>query len=85
MLGYQRYVSDDRQVVHVYERYENSAAAIAHLQKFAPTFGTSASATRAWWAGNASWCLGIRAASYGLCWTDTGPPTTSPLGFAYWG
>jgi quinol monooxygenase YgiN len=39
VLAYQRFVSDYRQVVHVYERYESSAAAIAHLEKFAATFG----------------------------------------------
>jgi quinol monooxygenase YgiN len=39
VLAYQRFVSDDRQIVHVYEHYENSAAAIAHLEKFAATFG----------------------------------------------
>jgi hypothetical protein len=33
VLACQRFVSDDRQIVHVYERYENSAAAIAHLEK----------------------------------------------------
>jgi quinol monooxygenase YgiN len=39
VLAYQRFISDDRQTVHVHERYENSDAAIAHLVKFAATFG----------------------------------------------
>jgi quinol monooxygenase YgiN len=39
VLAYQRFVTDDRQTVHVYERYENSETAIAHLQKFDATFG----------------------------------------------
>ena len=34
VLAYQRFVSDDRQIVHVYERYENYAAAIAHLENY---------------------------------------------------
>jgi quinol monooxygenase YgiN len=39
VLAYQRFISDDRQAVHVYESYENSAAAVAHLRKFAAIFG----------------------------------------------
>ena len=31
VLAYQRFISDDRQTVHVHERYENSDAAMAHL------------------------------------------------------
>lgn len=39
VLAYQRFISDDRQTIVVYERYLNSAAAIAHLQAFAVAFG----------------------------------------------
>jgi quinol monooxygenase YgiN len=39
VLAYQRFISDDRQTVHVHESYENSAAAVAHLRKFAAIFG----------------------------------------------
>jgi len=39
VLAYQRFISDDRRTVHVHERYENSDAAMAHLVKFAATFG----------------------------------------------
>jgi quinol monooxygenase YgiN len=39
VLAYQRFISEDRQTVHVHERYENSDAAIAHLVKFAALFG----------------------------------------------
>ena len=39
VLAYQRFISDDRQTVHVHESYENSAAAVAHLLKFAAVFG----------------------------------------------
>jgi quinol monooxygenase YgiN len=39
VLAYQRFISDDRQTVHVHESYENSAAAVAHLVKFAALFG----------------------------------------------
>jgi quinol monooxygenase YgiN len=39
VLAYQRFISDDRQTVHVHERYENSDAAIAHLVTFAAIFG----------------------------------------------
>jgi transporter family-2 protein len=76
VLAYQRFVSDDRQIVHVYERYENSAAAITHLEKFARL---SASATRAWWTGDGSRCSEIRAASCEIFWTDTGPRITNRL------
>jgi len=39
VLAYQRFISADRQTVYVHERYENSDAAVAHLAKFAATFG----------------------------------------------
>jgi quinol monooxygenase YgiN len=39
VLAYQRFISDDRQTVHVHERYANSDAAITHLVKFAAAFG----------------------------------------------
>src|SRR5580704_16449005 len=39
VLAYQRFISEDRQTVHVHETYENSAAAVAHLRKFAAIFG----------------------------------------------
>jgi quinol monooxygenase YgiN len=39
VLAYQRFVSHDRLTVYVHERYEHSAAAVAHLVKFAATFG----------------------------------------------
>jgi quinol monooxygenase YgiN len=39
VLAYQRFISDDRQTVHVHERYENSDAALAHVVKFAAVFG----------------------------------------------
>jgi quinol monooxygenase YgiN len=39
VLSYQRSISDNRQTVHVQESYENSAAAVAHLRKFAAIFG----------------------------------------------
>ena len=32
-------ISDDRQVCHIYERFQDSAAAMTHLQWFAPNFG----------------------------------------------
>ena len=39
VLAYQRFISEDRQTVYVHERYENCDAAVAHLVKFAATFG----------------------------------------------
>jgi quinol monooxygenase YgiN len=39
VLAYQPFISADRQTVFVHERYENSDAAVAHLVKFAATFG----------------------------------------------
>jgi quinol monooxygenase YgiN len=38
VLSYQRFVSDDGKFVYAYERYANSAAAVAHLQKFGKHF-----------------------------------------------
>jgi quinol monooxygenase YgiN len=38
VLSYQRFVSDDGHFVHAYERYANSTAAVAHLQKFGKQF-----------------------------------------------
>ena len=38
VLSYQRFVSDDGRFVHAYERYANSTAAVAHLQKFGKQF-----------------------------------------------
>jgi quinol monooxygenase YgiN len=43
VLSYQRFVSDDGANIHIYERYADSAAAIAHLaaftERFAQRFG----------------------------------------------
>lgn len=38
ILSYQRFVSEDGNFVHVYERYADSAAALAHLRNFATRF-----------------------------------------------
>ncbi|HMA00188.1 MAG TPA: antibiotic biosynthesis monooxygenase [Steroidobacteraceae bacterium] len=38
VLSYQRFISEDRKTIHVFERYEDSAAALAHLQVFAEKF-----------------------------------------------
>ena len=38
VLSYQRFVSDDGSIVHIYERYADSAAALAHLKEFARCF-----------------------------------------------
>lgn len=40
VLSYQRYVIANGTLVHLYERYENSAAALAHLRNFAARFGS---------------------------------------------
>lgn len=39
VLSYERFVSEDGKVVHVYERYADSAAAVVHLRTFARKFG----------------------------------------------
>src|SRR5262245_41602914 len=39
VLSYERFVSADGTVVHVYERYADSAAAVAPLRRFEKTFG----------------------------------------------
>lgn len=44
VLSYQRFIADDGSCVHVYERYESSAAAAAHLRAFAEKFGAEYSA-----------------------------------------
>ena len=44
VLSYQRFVSEDDTVVHVYERYADSAAAVAHLESFAKQFADRFSA-----------------------------------------
>ena len=38
VLGYERFVSEDGKIVHVYETYVDSAAALAHLRIFATKF-----------------------------------------------
>ena len=38
VLNYERFVSADGNFVHVYERYTDSAAAVAHLQSFTKNF-----------------------------------------------
>lgn len=38
-LIYERYVSDDRQTVHVFERYLDANAAVMHLTAFGRTYG----------------------------------------------
>ena len=38
-LIYERYVSDDRQTVHVFERYVDPNAAVAHLTAFGRMYG----------------------------------------------
>jgi quinol monooxygenase YgiN len=38
VLSYQRFVSDDCKFIHVYERYVDSAAAVAHLRQFREEF-----------------------------------------------
>ena len=38
VLAYQRFISEDCGTVHVYERYADCAAALAHLRNFARHF-----------------------------------------------
>ena len=38
VLSYQRFVSEDGTTIHVYERYADSAAALAHLEAFNERF-----------------------------------------------
>ena len=38
-LIYERYISHDRQIVHVFERYVDANAAVAHLTSFGKTYG----------------------------------------------
>ena len=38
ILSYQRFVGEDGKTVHVYERYADSTAALAHLEIFAKKF-----------------------------------------------
>ena len=38
VLSYQRFLSENGTIIHVYERYADSAAAVAHLEAFAKLF-----------------------------------------------
>src|SRR5688500_6748591 len=38
VLSYERFVTDDAKFVHVYERYEDSPAALEHLREFRMKF-----------------------------------------------
>lgn len=38
-LIYERFIGDDNEAVHVFERYSDSAAAMAHLTTFAQMYG----------------------------------------------
>jgi quinol monooxygenase YgiN len=38
VLSYQRFISEDNMTVYVYERYQDSAAALAHLRRFTKAF-----------------------------------------------
>src|ERR1700730_301138 len=40
VLSYQRFVSEDGTIIHIYERYADSAAAVAHLDAFAKRFAS---------------------------------------------
>ena len=40
-LIYERFISEDGEAIWVYERYADSAAAVAHLRTFAKQFGES--------------------------------------------
>lgn len=44
VLSYQRFVSDDATNIHIYERYADSAAAVAHLAAFTERFADRFSA-----------------------------------------
>jgi quinol monooxygenase YgiN len=37
-LNYEWAISDDRQVCHIYERFQDSAAAMTHLESFGANF-----------------------------------------------
>jgi quinol monooxygenase YgiN len=37
-LNYEWAISDDRQVCHIYERFQDSAAAMAHMESFGANF-----------------------------------------------
>jgi quinol monooxygenase YgiN len=43
-LSYQRFVSDDGAFLHIYERYADADAALAHLEGFTARFGERYSA-----------------------------------------
>jgi Antibiotic biosynthesis monooxygenase len=38
VLSYERFLSEDGTVIHIHERYADSASALAHLQTFAEKF-----------------------------------------------
>ena len=68
VLSYERFVSEDGQVVHVYERYADAAAAVARLRTFGRNFGGR---FRAWSTANGSPYTVPRVRSCGGCWTSS--------------
>jgi hypothetical protein len=44
-LNYEWAISDDRQICHVYERFQDSAAAMTHLERFNANFAARFSET----------------------------------------
>ena len=44
VLSYQRFVSEDGTIIHLYERFANSNAALAHLEVFSKYFAAPFSA-----------------------------------------
>jgi quinol monooxygenase YgiN len=59
-LIYERFVTDDDELVEVYEQYADSAAAVAHLQEFRQKFGERFSR---WWSAQSSPCTETQATS----------------------
>jgi quinol monooxygenase YgiN len=58
VLSYERFLSEDGTVIHIHERYADSASALAHLA----TLGqNSAKCSSDWWTAGGSWFSGIRA------------------------
>ena len=39
VLNFERFITNDEKVIHIYERYADSAAALRHLLKFRSKFG----------------------------------------------
>jgi hypothetical protein len=76
VLAYQRFISDDRQTVHVHECYEIRTRRRRISSNSPPC---SVTVTRAWSSGSVLLCSASQARRCAPCWTPTEPAITRRL------